>query len=100
MFGDRQKIMGEVNHDFENIISIENLLAAWKEFVRGKRKKKDVQEFSRELMDNIITLHENLKSGNYHHGGYYAFKISDPKPRDIHKATVQDRLVHHAIYRQ
>ncbi len=33
------------------------------------------------------------------HGGYSAFRISDPKPRDIHKARVRDRLVHHAIYR-
>ncbi len=27
-------------------------------------------------------------------------RISDPKPRDIHKATVRDRLLHHAVYRQ
>jgi retron-type reverse transcriptase len=33
------------------------------------------------------------------HGKYYAFNISDPKPRNIHKATVRDRLLHHAIYR-
>lgn len=43
-------------------------------------------------------LHESLKNGTYRHGGYYAFKISDPKPRDIHKASVQDRLIHHALY--
>ena len=35
----------------------------------------------------------------YSHGGYHAFNISDPKPRNIHKASVRDRLVHHAIYR-
>lgn len=35
----------------------------------------------------------------YRHGGYHFFKINDPKPRDIHKATVRDRLVHHAICR-
>lgn len=33
------------------------------------------------------------------HGKYYAFKISDPKHRDIHKATVRDRLLHHGLYR-
>ncbi|MEX2014027.1 MAG: reverse transcriptase/maturase family protein [Parcubacteria group bacterium] len=33
------------------------------------------------------------------HGGYHAFNISDPKPRNIHKASVRDRLLHHAIYR-
>jgi len=75
------------------------LLAAWEEFIKGKRKRKDVQEFARNLMDNIIALHQDLISGEYQHGGYEHFKISDPKPRDIHKASVRDRLVHHAIYR-
>lgn len=50
-------------------------------------------------MDNILKLHENLSDGSYQHSSYVAFKISDPKPRDIHKATVRDRLLHHAIYR-
>jgi len=75
------------------------LLAAWKEFVRGKRSKKDVQDFQHCLMDNILALHRDLKAKTYHHGPYEAFKINDPKPRDIHKALVRDRLVHHAIYR-
>ena len=87
-------------HTYEDIISVENLLAAWGEFVRGKRKKKDVQEFQYKLMDNILALHHDLAAGTYKHGGYKAFKISDPKPRDIHKASVRDRLLHHALYRQ
>jgi len=51
-------------------------------------------------MDNILELHRELKEGRYKHGGYQAFKISDPKPRDIHKASVRDRLLHHALYRK
>ncbi len=86
-------------HTFEDIISIENLLEAWKEFVSGKRKKADVQEFSLHLMDNILSLHDNLRNRAYVHGGYQAFNICDPKPRNIHKAQVRDRLLHHAIYR-
>lgn len=50
-------------------------------------------------MDNILTLHKELKEKTYRHGSYYAFKINDPKPRDIHKARVCDRIVHHALYR-
>lgn len=50
-------------------------------------------------MDNILALHNELVNKSYQHGGYKHFKISDPKPRDIHKAPVRDRLVHHAIYR-
>lgn len=89
----------QLSHTFENIISVENLLAAWKEFVNGKRQKKDVQVFQMRLMDNILALREDLFNHTYKHGGYQAFKLNDPKPRDIHKATVRDRLLHHAIYR-
>ena len=59
-----------------------------------------MQEFERHLMQNILELHHDLTSGTYRHGGYEHFKIADPKPRDIHKASVRDRLVHHALYRQ
>jgi retron-type reverse transcriptase len=86
-------------HKFEDLISIENLLLAWQEFVKGKKNKKDVQIFSFSLMDNIIQLNEDLKNHTYKHGGYEEFRISDPKPRTIHKASVRDRLLHHAVYR-
>lgn len=99
MLDNRQNVRGVSTHSFEDIISVENLLAAWTEFLAGKREKKDVQEFQHALMDNIIKLHQDLAGGTYEHSLYYAFKISDPKPRDIHKASVRDRLLHHAIYR-
>ena len=86
-------------HTYDYIISLENLLEAWREFIRGKHLKKDVQIFESDLMDNIVSLHEDLSNYTYRHGSYEAFNISDPKPRNIHKATVRDRLVHHAIYR-
>lgn len=65
----------------------------------GKRHRSDVQDFSLRLMDNILALHEDLKNKTYKHGDYEHFRISDPKPRDIHKASVRDRLLHHALYR-
>ncbi|MDP3763103.1 MAG: reverse transcriptase/maturase family protein [bacterium] len=104
LFQNRQKACGggglhRFCHAFDDIISLENLLEAWKEFLKGKRSKKDVQEFQLHLMDNILNLHKDLKNKTYHHGGYHAFNISDPKPRNIHKASVRDRLLHHAIYR-
>ena len=68
--------------------------------MKGKKQKPDVQDFQHRLMDNILELHKELNRGEYCHGDYKHFKISDPKPRDIHKATVRDRLLHHALYRQ
>ncbi len=86
-------------HKYENIINIENLLLAWQEFIKGKKNRHDVQEFELRLADNIIKLHHELKNFKYQHGKYQAFNINDPKPRNIHKASVRDRLVHDAIYR-
>jgi len=51
-------------------------------------------------MDNILTLHRDLANHTYRQGSYQAFNVSDPKPRNIHKATVRDRLLHHAIHRK
>ncbi|MBI4087743.1 MAG: group II intron reverse transcriptase domain-containing protein [Candidatus Liptonbacteria bacterium] len=78
---------------------MENLLSAWREFLRGKRKRKDVALFSLNLTGNILALHRELSDKTYRHGPYRPFKINDPKPREIHKAEVRDRLLHHAIYR-
>lgn len=82
---------------YKDIISTENLLNSWNEFVRGKKNKKDVSEFSLNLLDNIFNLHMDLRNKTYKHSNYEHFKISDPKPRDIHKASVRNRLLHHAI---
>ena len=89
----------QFSHRYQDIISVENLLEAWQEFSVGKRSKPDVQEFENDLMGNIIRLHIDLKDQTYRHGGYHAFRISDPKPRQIHKASVRDRLLHHAVHR-
>lgn len=78
---------------------MESLLLAWREFARGKTKKRDVQEFERNLVENLLDLQTELQNGTYRHGAYQAFKINDPKPRDIHKALVRDRVLHHVLYR-
>lgn len=85
--------------NLETIADPENLLGAWREFSRGKRSKPDVQEFALCLGDNILSLRDDILHHTYRHGGYQAFRIADPKPRDIHKATVRDRVLHHAVYR-
>ena len=79
---------------------MENILATWDRFVRGKRNKKDVMIFQAELADNMAMLYLELKEKTYKHGNYFAFNISDPKPRNIHKAAVRDRVLHHLIYKE
>ncbi|KKS18904.1 MAG: Retron-type reverse transcriptase [Parcubacteria group bacterium GW2011_GWC1_41_7] len=81
------------------IIALENLFLAWQEFSKGKTKKQDVQQFAFSLEDHIFQLHRELKDKTYTHQPYYAFFVRDPKLRHIHKATVRDRVLHHALFR-
>jgi len=92
--------MKQFIHSYDNIITIEKLLKAWQEFLRDKKNRKDVILFQAKLMNNIFDLFHDLKNKTYKHGNYTAFNISDPKPRQIHKATVRDRLLHHLIYQE
>jgi len=76
------------------------MLVAWRGFLCGKQKRKDVILFQVHLMDHLYTLQQELKNKTYVHGNYKQFNISDPKPRVIHKAAVRDRLVHHLVYQE
>ena len=89
-----------MTHKYSEIIKIENLLVVWERFLRGKRHKKDVMMFRADLSANLTDLHFSLMNYSYIHGGYSAFNVSDPKPRNIHKATVRDRVLHHLIYKE
>ncbi|MFA5878358.1 MAG: reverse transcriptase/maturase family protein [Candidatus Staskawiczbacteria bacterium] len=83
---------------FNDIISPENLFSAWDKFKKGKRDRKDVQLFEWNLETNIFNLYRELSGKTYKHGLYHSFKISDPKPRNVQKAQVRDRIVHHALF--
>lgn len=89
-----------ITHTFEEVIFLNNLFAAWREFRRGKRNRKDVQEFELNLEDNIFALYADLKNQTYRHGAYHTFHIYDPKHRIVSKALVRDRIVHHLIFNQ
>ena len=84
---------------FNKIISLENLFASFDEFKTDKRNKKDVLKFEWNLEKNILDLNRELKYHKYEHAVYTKFRICDPKPRIINKATVRDRVLHHAIFR-
>lgn len=83
---------------FSTIIDPQNLFLAWNEFRRGKRNKEDVLLFEKNLEQHIFKLHRDLKNKTYVHGAYVGFYINDPKRRHIHKATVMDRILHHALF--
>jgi len=83
---------------YDDIVTPENLFAAWNTFRKGKKGRCDVQMFDRHLEDNIFALHKALKNQTYQHAPYKAFYVNDPKQRHIHKAGVKDRVVHQTLY--
>lgn len=85
---------------FDEMISLENLFQAWREFRNGKQNRKDVQLFERFLENNLFALCEELASQTYRHGKYKMFNINDPKQRVISKATVRDRIIHHLVFKK
>ncbi len=90
--------MKTYEHVFDTIVSPEALFRAWDEFKRGKKMKEDVLAFEKELERNIFDLHRNLRTKRYRHGPYADFFIQDPKLRHIYKASVRDRVLHHAMF--
>lgn len=80
------------------LFSIANIFRAWRVFLSGKARKKDVVRFEYHLEDAIFLLHEEIVGGRYVHKTYEYFQIFDSKKRDIYKADVRDRVVHQIVY--
>ena len=83
---------------FNEFRGLDNLYTAWRHFRRGKPERRDVILFERNLEHELFKLSEDLLSGSYVHGSYADFCMRDPKFRQIHKATVRDRVVHQALF--
>ena len=59
----------------------------------------DVQAFAFNLEANIFNLHQELLEKRWQPDPYQAFYVRDPKLRHIHKASVRDRVLYHAVFR-
>jgi RNA-directed DNA polymerase len=52
---------------YQEIVTVESLLVAWQEFLRGKRKRHDVAAYQVRLMDNLLALYTDLRDRLVHH---------------------------------
>ncbi len=84
---------------FERVSSFENVLAAAREALRGKRARTAGAGFFADLESEVVALHRELRDGSYRHGPYHYFEVHDPKTRTVAAAPFRDRVVHHAIVR-
>jgi hypothetical protein len=83
---------------FGQVVSLPNLLAAFRGAARGKRNQAEVIRYRYELEPRLFALRDRLEQGEYRFGPYRAFRLCDPKPRRIVVAPFEDRVVHHALH--
>jgi len=86
-------------HLFERVAALENLIAAGKAALRGKRSRSPGAAFLADFEKEVFALHEELWAGSYRHGGYHYFTVFEPKERVVAAAPFRDRVVHHAVVR-
>ncbi len=82
---------------YAQITEFHNLYRAFQKASRGKRSHVDVAAFEYDVEKNLLALRDELRAQTYRPGGYYHFRIHDPKPRVISAAPFRDRVVHHAL---
>lgn len=79
-------------------MSLKNIWSSWFAFRKGKRPTAELYEFQHHLERNLFELFKDLNKGNYRHGGYKTFIVSDNKRREISVASIRDRVVHRLVY--
>lgn len=82
---------------YNQLVSWDNLLLAFQDASRGKRRQPNAAAFEHQLEINLVQLQIELKELTYHPGNYTSFHIHEPKKRLISAAPFRDRVVHHAL---
>lgn len=81
------------------VVSWQNLLAAYRECRRRKRYTPEAVRFEFAWETHLLLLQRELLAGAYVPGDYRHFYIREPKLRKISAAPFRDRVVHHAVVR-
>ena len=71
--------------------------AAWQKARRGKRPSANQLRFDARWLDNLLALHDSLRSGQWQPARTVSFVVQHPKVREIHAPAFADRIVHHLL---
>lgn len=83
---------------FAQCFTPDAIYAAYLTARKGKRRKKAVLEFERNLGANLQRLHDEVHSWRYAPRPYTTFMVREPKPRLIYAPNFRDVVIQHAIY--
>lgn len=89
--------MKRINHLYDQIISIDNILLADQIARKGKAKQPGIIEFDKNFDQNIADIYRELVTKTYVTSKYATFKIYEPKERVISMLPYRDRVVQHSI---
>lgn len=89
--------MKRVGGLLDRMIERENILGAFLKAARGRQLSPAVRSFRETFDRNVDAIQKNLRAGEGPMGAYSKFVIFDPKRREIHAASFQERVRQHAI---
>ena len=95
VFGDMMKTY---NNLWEQFISVENFVRAYKNARRGKSHQRTVAEFRNGWALKLYKLRKDVIAGKFYTSKYKSEVIYEPKKRTIYKLPFNpDRIVQHAV---
>ena len=86
------------NNLWSNLVSFENLYAAYHVARSGHREHMEVHKFEKNLEENLINIQNHLIWHSWTPDPFLEFVVHEPKERRIQAPTFRDRVVHHAYY--
>jgi len=90
--------MKPIKNIYEQIISHENVVQAYRSARLGKRFRNEVMLYTGNLEENLIEVCEDLADESYVIGKYREFIICEPKRRLVMALPFKDRVVQWAVY--
>lgn len=84
---------------YSEIAAPENIRAAFREALRGKRRRPAAASFMLDEEEELAAIERALAARAWIPAGYRTLMIREPKKRLIAVAPFRDRVVHHAIHR-
>lgn len=82
------------------MFSFKNIYKAYKDCIKHKRNTLNALNFEVNLIENLLTVEDELKNKTYRIGKSICFLTSSPKLREVFAADFKDRIVHHILVNQ